>query len=71
MTTDSDDDTWVGVAVVLVPLVGGLLIGRAWALLIALTPLVLYALDRDTGELAAWFAITFLISGRGCCAPTR
>ena len=52
------DDPWVTLVALALPLLAGLAIGRSWALVLALSPLPLYAIDQDTGDLAPGFAIT-------------
>ncbi len=57
-----EDDPWVTLGAVGLPLVVGLAIGRSWALLLAFCALLYYAINQDTGELAAWWAITALMT---------
>lgn len=55
----ADDEALAWVLVTLPPFLVGALIGRWWALALSLSPVLFYVVDRDTGELAAWFSITF------------
>ena len=57
----AEDDPWISIAVYAPLFAAGLLIGRTWAFGIALLPLLEYALDPDTGELAAWWAVSVSI----------
>jgi len=56
-----EDDPWISIAFAALPFSAGLLIGRLWAFGLALSPLLLYALDPDTGELAAWWVLSVSI----------
>lgn len=53
-----EDDPWVTIGGFAIPLIVGFAIGRAWALLLAFSSLILYAFDQDTSDLAAWWAVT-------------
>ena len=56
-----EDDPWVSIAFLALPFAAGLLIGRLWAFGLALSPLLIYAIYPDTGELAAWWAVSVSI----------
>ena len=57
----AEDDPWITIAVCAPLFAAGLLIGRPWAFVLALLPLLYYALDPDTGELTAWWAVSVSI----------
>ena len=66
----AEDDPWATILILALPLVVGMLIGRWWALAVAVTPLLLYAKDPDVvGDLAPWYALTgSILVNVGCLA---
>lgn len=66
----AEDDPWATILSLGLPVVVGMLIGKWWALAVAATPLLLYAIDPDVvGDLTPWFALSAsILINAGCLA---